>query len=168
MNQPRPLLSNHQRKRLTLWALAVLGWLMDVLTGAREISVRQLNQRFHHLWLEDLKRVAITVLVVRALQFSKLRVRRGVQHWKHGRSLRRAHFIRSVLGARLRRQLKHKDLKTRVAQLIALLRNLDTHARHLAKRLRSMTRLWRKLPPIAAPTLILGPPAPSPAAVNSS
>jgi hypothetical protein len=82
--------------------------------------------------------------------------------------LRRAHFIRSLLGARLRRQLRHKDFATRIAQLTQLLRNLDQHARRLAQRLRRLRRLWREVPAIAPAALMLGPPAPSPALADSS
>lgn len=169
MHQPRPpLISNHQRKRLTLWALTALGWLAGVLFGERGLDLRRIKQRGHHLCLDELTRTVLTLIVARALQFTKVRTSRRVHPWKHGRCLRRAHFIRSLLGARLRRQLWHKDFNTRIAQLIALLRNLDMHARRLAQRLRKLRRLWRLAPPIAPAALILGAPAPSPALRNTS
>lgn len=169
MYQPKPpIIAEHRRKRLTLWALAVLGWLHGILFGDRAISVRQLNQRFHHILFEDLTRTAIAVLIARTLQVLPP-ARHRVQAWKYGRSLRRAHFMRSVLGARLRRHFNHKDIATRIARLTDMLRNLDKHAAHLARRIRGgLRRLWRKLPPIAPATLILGAPASSPAFANSS
>lgn len=165
---PPPIITEHRRKRLTLWALTVLAWLTAVLFGERDVSVRHLNQRFHHLWLEDLTRTAIAVLLARTLQLLP-RPRHRVNYWKHGRSLRRTHFLRSLLGARLRRYFKHKDLGTRIVRLTDMLRNLDKHAAHLAARVRGgLRRLWRELPPLAPATLILGPPASPPAVSDSS
>lgn len=164
----QPIFTEHRRQRLALWALTVLGWLMGVLLGQRELSVRQLNQRFHHILLDDLTRVTIALVAGRALQFAKVRIRPGLSHWKHGRHLRPAGFMRSFLGARFRRQLKHRDLKTRIAQLIDVLRDLDAHARRLAARLRKMRRIWRIARPIAPATFLLGAPAPLPALADSS
>jgi hypothetical protein len=169
MDKPKPpIFTNHQRKRLTLWALTVLGWLASVLFGDRDAHHRHFAQRLHHIGLDHLTRVVITLVIARALQFAKVRTRRRLHYSRHGRSLRRAHFIRSLLGARLRRQLRHKDFATRIAQLTQLLRNLDQHARHLAQRLRRLRRLWREVPAIAPAALMLGPPAPSPALADSS
>jgi hypothetical protein len=169
MNKPKPpIFTEHRRKRLTLWALTVLGWLMSVLFGERDVSVRHLNQRLHHVFLDQLTGVTIALLVSRALQFAKVRMPRRLHYWRHGRSLRRAHFMRSFLGAGFRRVLKHRDLKTRIAQLIAVLRDLDAHARRLARRLKQLRRLWRLVPQIAPVALILGPPACSPAFSDSS
>jgi hypothetical protein len=40
MNKPKPpIFTEHRRKRLTLWALTVLGWLMSVLFGDRDVSL---------------------------------------------------------------------------------------------------------------------------------
>lgn len=169
MHQPRPpLISNHRRKRLTLWALAVLGWLHGVLFGARDLNVRQFNQRFHHILFEELTRTAIAILLARTLQLIP-RARHRVHFWKHGRSMRRPHFMRSLLGARLRRYFKHKDLVTRIARLTEMLRDLDKHARRLAHRIRKrLRRLWRERPPIAPAVLILGAPARLPALSDSS
>jgi hypothetical protein len=169
MNKPRkPIFTEHRRKRLTLWALTVLGWLMSVLFGDREVSVRHLNQRLDFVFLDELTDVTRVLLVSRALQFAKAPNRRRLHYWRHGRSLRRAHFMRSFLGAHFRRLLTHRDFKTRIAQLIDLLRNLDVHARRLAQRLRKLHRLWRLVPRIAPAVLILGPPASPPALTDSS
>jgi hypothetical protein len=169
MNKPRsPFFTEHRRKRLTLWALTVLGWLMSVLFGDRDVSVRHLNQRLDYLFLDELTDVTRALLVSRALQFAKVRMPRRLHYWRHGRSLRRAHFMRSFLGARFRRLLAHRDLKTRIAQLIAVLRDLDTHARRLMQRMRKLHRLWRIVPRIAPAALMLGPPAPPPAVCDSS
>jgi hypothetical protein len=164
----KPFFTEHRRKRLTLWALTVLGWLMSVLFGDRDVSVRHLKQRLDYVFLDELTDITRALLVSRALQFAKVRMPRRLHYWKNGRSLRRPHFMRSFLGARFRRLLTHRDLKTRIAQLIAVLRNLDTHARRLALRMRKLHRLWRIVPRIAPAALILGPPAPPPALADSS
>jgi hypothetical protein len=169
MNKPKPpIFTEHRRKRLTLWALTVLGWLMSVLFGDRDVSVRHLNQRLDYLFLDELTDVTRALLVSRALQFAKVRMPRRLHYWRHGRSLRRAHFMRSFLGKRFRRLLAHRDLKTRIAQLIAVLRNLDVYARRLMQRMRNLRRLWRIVPRIAPGALILGAPAPTPALADSS
>lgn len=169
MDQPRkPIFTEHRRKRLTLWALTVLGWLMSVLFGNRDVSVRQLNQRLDFVFLDELTDVTRALLVSRALQFAKIPGRGRLHHWKNGRSLRRAHFMRSFLGAHFRRLLTHKDLKTHIAQLTELLTHLDTQARRLAQRMRRLYRLWRVVPPIAAAEALYGAPASPPAFCNSS
>ena len=169
MNKPRkPFFTEHRRKRLTLWALTVLRWLTSVLFGNRDVSVRHLKQRLDFVFLDDLTEVTRALLVSRALQFARAPNRGRLHYWKHGRSLRRAHFMRSFLGAHFRRLLTHRDLKTRIAQLAELLRNLDTHSRRLAQRLRTLHRLWRIVPRVAAMALILGPPASPPALADSS
>jgi len=169
MDKPKPpIITDLRRKRLTLWALTVLGWLAAVLFGDRDASHRHLAQRLHHICLDQLTRIVFAILVTRALQLVKIHVPHRVQYWKHGRSLLRPHWRRSLLGARLRRALKHKDLREHIARLTAFLRDLDTHARHLAQRFRKLRRLWRTVPQIAAAALLLGPPAPSPALADSS
>jgi hypothetical protein len=169
MDKPKPpFFTEHRRKRLTLWALTVLGWLMSVLFGERDVSVRHLQQRLDHVFLDKLTDVTRALLVSRALNFAKVRIRGRLQYWKHGRSLRRAHFMRSFLGSRFRRLLAHRDLKTRIAQLIAVLRNLDSYARGLMKRMRKLYRLWRIVPRIAPATTLRGAFAPMPALADSS
>jgi hypothetical protein len=169
MNKPKPpVFTEHRRKRLTLWALTVLGWLMSVLFGERDVSVRHLQQRLDYVFLDELTDMTRALLVGRALQLAKVRMPRRLQYWRHGRSLRRAHFMRSFLGAHFRRLLNHKDLKTRIAQLIAVLRDLDSHARRLMQRMRKLYRLWRIAPRIAPATTVRGGFAPMPALADSS
>ncbi len=169
MDQPRkPIITEHRRKRLTLWALTVLGWIADVLYGDRDTNHRHLAQRLHHICLDQLKRVAVALLVTRAIQYAKARTPRRLHYWKHGRSLLRTHFMRSLLGARFRRLLRHSDLRERIARLAALLRNLDTHARQFAHRFRQLRRLWRVMPPIGPAEVLYGAPASPPGFSDSS
>jgi len=169
MHTYRPIVTKHRLRRDILWALAMLSWLWAVLFGNLTPSLRQLAQRIEAFSLDNLARLVRDLLIVRALHIAGPPPRRGRLHyWRYGRSLRRRHFVRSLLGAKLRRQFRHKDLATRIAQLIALLRHLDTHAAQLARRMRRLYRIWRTTPPIAPCALLLAPPALSPAACDSS
>jgi hypothetical protein len=89
--------------------------------------------------------------------------------FKHGRDMRRRHFMRSIFGSKLRRALDHRDPIARIAILIDALRHLDAWAARFAKRLRcGFMRLWSIAPARVAADMLLGAPAPSPACVDSS
>jgi hypothetical protein len=159
-------LTRHRRQRLVLWALAMLTWIASVFAG-KTITARHAHQR-GDISRDWITRMVMQLAVIRAGELARLRRRRPT-FFKRGRDLRRRHLLRSVIGSCLRRKLKHKDIATRIAMLIAALRDLDTIARPLAQRMRRhLTRLWA----IAATPLpadsILGAPAPPPALANSS
>ena len=165
----RPVLTQHRLQRLALWTLAVLQWIAAILFTNRAVTLRHIEQRYEFFSLHWLTQRVGKILIVRAAQLARLRRRKRITYWRHGRDLHRPHIIRSVLGARLRRALKHRDVGVWIENLIAVLRNLDAYAAPLAKRLRrGLTRLWRIAPPIVPATLLLGPPAPSPAFPDSS
>jgi hypothetical protein len=163
----RFLTSPHQRRRLVLWALAMLAWIAAVLLADKPSPARQLRQR-GDISIESLTRLTMRLMIVRAAELSGYR-RRKPRFWRHGRDLRRRHLIRSMLGGNLRRALKHRDLATRIARVISVLRNLDAYARLLAKRMRN--RLTRLFAIIAAPTRAIPAPethALTPAFADSS
>ena len=169
MHSHRPILNQHRLRRLALWTLAVLSWIAAILFSERAVTFRHIAQRTDLISLAWLTQLINKLLIARAAQLARLRRRKRIVYWRHGRDLHRPHIIRSVLGARVRRALKHKDIRAWIANLIAVLRNLDAHAAPLAKRLRrGLTRLWRIVPAIAEATLLLGPPAPPPALADSS
>jgi hypothetical protein len=158
----RFLTTQHRRRRLALWAAAMLSWVAAVLFAGRDVTVRLLRQRYERVSIERLTRLVINLLIIRARELAP--VRKGkLRYWRHGRHLVARHFIRSLIGSKLRRVLKHKDLATRVANLIRVLRNLDAAARQLGARMkRRLTRLSAikpaRLPAdalvsLAAPTL---------------
>jgi hypothetical protein len=158
MQSPHRLLTtSHQRRRLALWALAVLQWIVAVLFAGTPVAPRHIVQRGPRISLEGLTRTVIKLLVIRAGELGRRR-RGRLRFWRYGRDLRRPHFIRSLLGANLRRTLRHKDLATRIARLIAVLRDLDAYAQRLARRFK-LTRLW---PTTSAPTPAKGLRAASP------
>ncbi len=163
MTSPHLLLTTaHRRQRLALWALAVLGWIAGVVFGERGFAHRQLRQRHRRIAIERLTRLVVQLLIVRAFELAPVRARK-LRFWRNGRDLKRRHFIRSLIGARLRRVLKPKGLAQRIANLMRVLRQLDAFARHLAGR--RLTRLWAIAPaPVAAEALAtLCAPGPAPA-----
>jgi NAD(P)H-dependent flavin oxidoreductase YrpB (nitropropane dioxygenase family) len=151
MKPYRPILKHHRLQRLVLWALVMLQWIAAALAG-HGIGRRHLAQR-GDVSLAWLTRFATDLLFIRATHIGRLRLRGPTRYWRHGRDLRRRHFRRSLLGARLRRALKHKNLVTHIARLIGVLRDLDAHATRLWRNLRRRRRLWRTTPPIARSAL---------------
>jgi hypothetical protein len=160
-----PILTSHRLQRYILWALAILSWIAGVLGGHR-VSARHRAQRgaISCAWLT---RLVANLLLIRAAHFARFR-RCAPQYWRHGRDLRRSHFHRSLLGGKLRRALRHKDFATHIAQLIAVLRDLDAYAKQLARNSYRRRRLWRRVPAIAPAEIILGASALPPAFANSS
>jgi hypothetical protein len=114
--------------------------------------------------LDGLTRMTIELMICRAAELARLRRRQRIRVWRYGRDLTPRHLLRSLVGSRLRRVLKPKDVAARIAILTGVLRNLDTFAAQLAKRMRrGLTRLWPILPAptSAAPLVALAAPAPS-------
>jgi hypothetical protein len=164
MKHVRPLPTQHRVQRLALWTLALLHWVAAIFSG--QTPAPRHRARRGHISLQSLKRRVIALIIFRALRL--IGPQRSIPHWRRGRDLHRSHFMRSLLGAKLRRALTHKHAPTQIAQLIAILRNLDTYAAHLAYRFRHLRRLWRLMPPIASASSLYGTPAPSPAFSDSS
>jgi hypothetical protein len=162
----RPILSTHRLRRLALWTLTVLHWIAANLIHQRAITPRHRTQR-GDISLQWLARLVANLIAIRALHI--LGAQRKASYWRHGRDLRRRHYRRSLLGSKLRRALKHRDLATHIAQLITLLRNLDKEGARLAFRIRHrLRRLWRIMPAIAPAEAPYGAPASSPALSDSS
>jgi hypothetical protein len=160
MHAHRPFADTaHQRRRYALWVMAMLHWIAALLIQAVRPTKRQFEQR-GEVSIARLTHLVITLLVIRAAERS--RIRSGAPRcWRHGRTLLRRHFMRSVLGSRLRRAIKPKDTAARIGALIHALRHLDDFADQLARRM--LTRLWGILPArtpnarvfdVAAPTLV--------------
>ena len=147
----------------------MLSWIAAMLSADRAVARRHVQQRIGFISLPWLTRRVGHILIVRAAQLGRLRRRKRIRFWRHGRDLRPAHLIRSVLGGRVRRALKHKDATTWIARLIHVLRNLDAYARPLIRRLNGgLTRLLRLVPAIPPAGAIHGAPAPTPAFADSS
>jgi hypothetical protein len=167
MHSHRSILTQHRFQRLVLWTLTMLSWIAAVLSANRAVSARHRRGRFD-ISLPWLTQLVGKLLIVRAGQLARRR-RKRIVYWRRGRDLRRSHLLRSALGARLRRKLKHQDIRVWLANLIGVLRDLDAHAAPLAQRLRrGLTRVWRWWGPIAPAVALCGAPAPMPALADSS
>jgi hypothetical protein len=169
MQLHRPIITQHRLQRLILWTLALLHWIAAVLFANRPAHARHWRQR-GDTSLTHLSRWTAALIMTRALHLLRAHPRRRRFHyWRRTFSARPSGFCRSLLGAKLRGALKHKDPATHIAQLIAVLRDLDTYAARLAfrmrHRLRRLLRAWLMIAPVAP---MLGPPGPPPAFSDSS
>jgi hypothetical protein len=120
-----------------------LQWLHSVFCGAEIMTRRRLRQRGGLLSLDWLARWVARLVLVRAAEFVGPRrpLRRLIR--ERGVDLKPRHFMRSVIGSKLRRMLKHRDAVKRITLLIGALSALDTLAALFAKRLRRrITKLW--------------------------
>jgi len=168
MQMHRPILTPHRLQRFILWTLAMLAWFGALMFVNAPLSPRHAMQRgdISPAWLT---RAVTALLIIRALHILGRTPRPRVYYWVRNFGRRPSHFGRSLLGARLRRALKHKDPATHVARLVALLRNLDGYAGHLARCLRGRRRrLLRLTPPIAPATALASSPPCAPALADSS
>ena len=146
----------------------MLMWIASHLAG-REPGARHLRQRHRSMSLHGLARMVKQLILLRAADIAGLKRKQRPLFFKHGRDLRRRHFMRSILGARLRRALNHRDPMARIAILIGALTNIDAWAARFAKRLRcGFMRLWSiapaPMPAIAMPRA----PAYAPVCADSS
>ena len=156
-------LTKHRRARLIAWSLAILAWVAWVFSADRAPSRRHMRQRFGFISLEGLARNVAMLILIRAAELAGVRYRQK-PFFSHirGRQLWPRHALRSVIGGRLRRALKHKDFTTRVAILTDALRRLDVWAaRHVRRARRGRTRLWAiaPAPAPAVPIITLARPA---------
>lgn len=168
MHAAKPLISKHRHARILSWTLAALLWLARALNFDTPPSRRHVRR---YAWLFDLDAIArhiARLIIIAAAATPGLR-HRPAPRTLHGRSRARAGFMRSVIGTRLRRALKHRDLTARIALLIDALNRIDALACAFAKRLRRrFTKLWALVPtPEAAPALA-PPPQAAPATADTS
>ena len=141
--KPHIILNPHRRARLIAWTLAMLAWVHAVFFNDRIMSRRQLRKRGCFLSLDGLARMVTRLILIRAAELLGPRQPRKRMVRVRGEDLRRRHLVRSVIGSRLRRAFKHRDVRERVAILIAALKTLDLWAARFAKRLaRRVTKLW--------------------------
>lgn len=133
----------------------MLAWVMGALLGTVTTRDRQLCQRRQLMSLQALARHTALLVFIRA---AELTGKRRYEHarFRCGRDVRRPQKLRAFVGVQLRRALRHRSPLTRIRILIDSLRNLDTHARILMRRLRrGLSRACRRAPkPQPAETLI--------------
>jgi hypothetical protein len=143
----------------------MLRWIAAVVFAGQAVTARQVRARHKRVSLDGLTRLVIQLLIVRSAELARRKCRR-LRFFRHGRDLKRRHFIRSLLGARLRRALKPKTLAARIDALIRALRDLDLYARQLANR--RLTRLWSIKPASTPAALIPALPVSASAFADSS
>lgn len=167
MKSPRrPYLTQHRRRRLVLWALAMLLWIASLLAGVRPTR-RQLAQR-GDISLDGVAWFVRRLILIRGGELAGFNRNRPC-YFKHGRDLRRPHVLRSICGSQLRQALDHRDPIARIAILIDALTHLDVWAARFAKRLRRrITRLWAIAPAPMPAMALAGASAPNPAGADSS
>lgn len=169
MQTHRPSLTHHQLRRFALWTLVMLQWIAAMLSGEGLPTHRQMRQRIGFVSLPWLKRRVGYLLIIRAAQLRAPRRLKRQRFWRYGRDFRRAHIIRTVLGARTRGALTHRNAVIWIAKLIHVLRNLDAYARPLIRRLNGgLTRLTRVAPAIAPASAICAAPVCAPGFADSS
>lgn len=141
-------LSKHRRARLIAWSLAILAWFAWAFSAECAPKRRHMRRRYGLVSLDGLARTVALLILVRAAELA------GVRRWRanpffarvRGRQRWPRHAVRSIIGSRLRRALKHKDFTTRVAILTDALRRLDAWAALYVKRMRKgLTKLWPRL-----------------------
>jgi len=120
----------------------MLAWIASLLAGVMPLR-RHWRQRCRRISLHRIARTVKQLILLRAAEMNGVRPRRRIIYFRHGRDLRRRHFIRSLYGSRLRRALRRRDPLAWIAVLTDALRHLDDWARRFAKGLRcGFMRLW--------------------------
>lgn len=167
MHSHRPFLTQHRLRRSVLWLLTALSWIAAVLFADAPVNARQCRQR-SFISGRRLSRWVANLVAARALTLAGRPPPRP-HGWPRSRVKRPSHFRRSMTGAKLRRALRHEDPRTHIAQLVAILRNIDAYAAPMARRVRAgLRRLLSVKPPVAPAVALHGAPAPTPAFADSS
>lgn len=135
-------LPKHARARLFAWALAMSMWLFAVITGAIAMKPRHARQRADLEMLARLDDLVRGLIITRASELARQRTPKRFATAYRGRAIATSGLVRALMGSRLRRALTRKDIFEQLRALIEALRALETHAAHLAKRMRrKLTRL---------------------------
>ncbi|HVV31901.1 MAG TPA: hypothetical protein VHC73_01635 [Vitreimonas sp.] len=130
MRFKRPSISNLRLQRLHRWALLWLTWFVAQIDKAVAHAVLTQDLRAAaHRWLDTIDRVIVGIVVIQAAQ----RIRRRPQRMRRFSEYINARpTMRTILGARLRRDLRPKDLHARI---VALRQDIDVLVAKLLRRL---------------------------------
>ena len=138
-----PIISEQRLQRLHRWILLWLKWFAAFLTQAESIMpFSRQAANVAHGWLDIIERRVLLLITARVLPL--LRPQQPPKHSPRRRKERQ--FQRAFVGEALRRALRAKDLRARIAKLS---RDLAPLVARLAKRLRR--GLTRRRPFIARP-----------------
>jgi len=142
-------ITKHRLARLIAWALAMLAWIGAMLfadTSARP-NRRHIRRRYSQLSLQPMARMVARLIFLRATQLIPMPAlrRRSIRVSAAPGFRKRVQprqLVRSAIGAAVRKSLRHRDLRTRLAILLNALANIDALAAKLTRRLRRrFTRL---------------------------
>lgn len=140
-----PLLSNHRLARFTTWARLWLAWMAGALFQFAQGPLKDAARRN----IADMAKIVECLILIGAAK--RLPERRrivGGPPRKRGWSP-----IRTVLGSRLHRRLRGRDLGKRVASLIEIVRDMD---RVIAQAVRRIRRgFTRRRGSVRAPALAM-------------
>lgn len=147
MQAAQPLLNQRRISRVVLWAQTLLSWALLLLySSTSRIDRRHMRQRYGLLSLEGVKQIVCALIVVRAVEIAGLRggsrrQSRDASPLGFRRRPRAAGLMRASIGSRLRAALRHRDLRERIARLLAAFADIDGFAcRYVVARGR-LTRL---------------------------
>lgn len=149
MNASAPLLKPYRFARIAFWARTMLVWVALILCSPDAYAGRRrIRQRYHSLSLGRMASLAHALILIRAVEITKIAQRarptRNAAPPGFRRRIDRAARMRATIGARLRKALKHRDASERIRLLLAALADIDGFARrYLAPRaLRRLTKLF--------------------------
>lgn len=129
-------ISNLRLQRFHRWTMLWLKWFDAFLDAAGALAPLSRHARcIGHAWLDRIERVIFAIVMLRAAtHVRRTTVRKGVaEHRRNDSALRRA-----VIGTRLRKSLRSKDLHERIMRLT---QPIDTMVMRVIRRLpRGLTR----------------------------
>mgnify|MGYP000499719707 CR=1 FL=1 len=164
MNQIPSLISALRFDRLTAWARLVLLWMGALMFAPPGAPFnRRRIARYQHMTLGRMANTVARLILIRAaiLYAPPRRHRRTSRHFAPNGVRQRAtphHLVRSAIGSRIRRALRHRDPGQRLAILLDALVNIDALARKLYRRLTRLRPLivarprasaWQSAPALA-------------------
>jgi hypothetical protein len=129
-------ISDLRLKRFHRWAMLWLRWFVAFLDSAEILApLSKPTQAIGHQLLDRIERIIMAIVMLRAApHVRRMRPRKGVAEHRRKESA----LARAVVGASLRRSLRAKDLRQRIARLT---QNIDTLVARLLRRLpRGLTR----------------------------
>lgn len=175
MKTPPPLLNPNRAARLVRWAVTMLSWIALVLFSDTVAPHRHARQRYRFVSLLWLKKLLCSLALVRAVQMAGVR-RTPLRRVRDGapsgfrRRVNRPVKMRAILGSSLRKALRARTARERIARLLDAFTDLDGFARRylVPRALRRLTKLCAivmRAPPADA---ILSAAAHSPAHADTS
>jgi hypothetical protein len=128
--------TEHRLQRFHRWAMLWLAWFAAFLESASLFApISAQAEAIGHRWLDRIERMIMAIVMLRAVpRVRRVTARRGVAEHRH----RERALARAVVGSALRRAIRSKHLRERIARLQ---QNIDTLVARLLRRVpRGLTR----------------------------